>query len=289
MSTPDCTTPVAAPPAMAPRAAPYTGRLRLRRLTGSWVPAVLIVLVFLGVWEGYVRLWAVPKWLLPAPSVIAMTLVVSWELLLDHTLVTLLEVVVGFALSLLGGVLLACGIAGSRTLERALYPFVIASQMVPIIVIAPLLLIWVGYGLTPKLIVVALTAFFPIVVNMVDGLKSVDPDAVNLLRTMGASRWQIFVKVQMPTSLPFLFSGLRVAMAVSVIGAVIGEWMGSSQGLGYLMIRSKPQFLTERVFAAIVVLSAMGVGLFALVGVVEKLAIPWWHNEQRQRSLSQEE
>ena len=135
------------------------------------------------------RLWAVPKWLLPAPSVIAMTLVVSWELLLDHALVTLVEVVVGFALALLCGVLLACGIAASRTLERALYPFVIASQMVPIIVIAPLLLIWVGYGLTPKIIVVALTAFFPIVVNMVDGLQSVDPDAVNLLRTMGASRW----------------------------------------------------------------------------------------------------
>ena len=177
----------------------------------------------------------------------------------------------------------------SRTLERALYPFVIASQMVPIIVIAPLLLIWVGYGLAPKVIVVALTAFFPIVVNMVDGLQSVDPDAVNLLRTMGASRWQIFVKVQVPASLPFLFSGTRVAMAVSVIGAIIGEWVGSSQGLGYLMIRSKPQFLTERVFAAIVVLSVMGVALFVLVGVVEKLAIPWWHNERRQRSLEQEE
>jgi len=287
MSPPDRTTPVATPPAMAPRAALYIGRLR--RLTGSWVPAAFIVLVLLGVWEGYVRLWAVPKWLLPAPSVIAMTLVISRELLLAHTLVTCVEVVVGFGLSLLCGVLLACGIAVSRTLERALYPFVIASQMVPIIVIAPLLLIWVGYGLAPKIIVVALTAFFPIVVNMVDGLQSVDPDAVNLLRTMGASRWQIFVKVQVPTSLPFLFSGLRVAMAVSVIGAVIGEWVGSSQGLGYLMIRSKPQFLTERVFAAIVVLSVMGVALFVLVGVIEKLAIPWWHNEHRQRSLSQEE
>jgi ABC-type nitrate/sulfonate/bicarbonate transport system permease component len=287
MRTPHRTTSVSEQPATALRAAPYTGRLR--RLTGSWAPAALIVLVLLGVWEGYVRLWAVPKWLLPAPSLIAMTLVVSRELLLDHTLVTLLEVVVGFGLSLLSGVALACGITASRTLERALYPFVIASQMVPIIVIAPLLLIWVGYGLTPKVIVVALTAFFPIVVNMVDGLKSVDPDVVNLLRTMGASRWQIFVKVQVPTALPFLFSSLRVATAVSLIGAVIGEWMGSSQGLGYLMIRSKPQFLTERVFAAIVVLSVMGVALFALVGVVEKLAIPWWHNEQRQRSLAQEE
>ena len=202
MSPPDRATPVAAQPAIALRAASYTGRLR--RLSGSWVPAALIVLMLLGVWEGYVRLWEVPKWLLPAPSVIAMTLVVSRELLLDHTLVTLLEVLVGFGLSLLCGVLLACVMALSRTLERALYPFVIASQMVPIIVVAPLLLIWVGYGLTPKIIVVALTAFFPIVVNMVDGLKSVDPDVVNLLRTMGASRRQIFVKVQVPTSPPLL-------------------------------------------------------------------------------------
>jgi ABC-type nitrate/sulfonate/bicarbonate transport system permease component len=256
-----------------------------RRLSGNWGPAMLIVLVLLGLWEGYVHLFAVPKWLLPAPSVIAVTLVTSRGLLLGHTLVTLVEVVIGFGLALLGGVLLACAMAVSRTLERALYPFVIASQMVPIIVIAPLLLVWVGYGLTPKVIVVALIAFFPIVVNMVDGLKSVDPDIINLLRTMGANRWQIFVKVQMPASLPLLFSGTRVAMAVSVIGAVIGEWVGSSQGLGYLMIRSKPQFLTERVFAAIVVLSVMGIALFVLVGIVEKLAIPWWHNEQRQRSL----
>jgi ABC-type nitrate/sulfonate/bicarbonate transport system permease component len=226
--------------------------------------------------------------LLPAPSVIAATLVVHWPLLWGHTVVTFLEVIIGFGVSLLCGVLLACSMAFSRTLERALYPFVIASQTVPIIVIAPLLLIWMGYGLAPKVVVVGLIGFFPIVVNLIDGLKAVDPDVVNLLRVMGASRWQLFIKVQWPSALPFLFSGIRVAMAVSVIGAVIGEWMGSSQGLGYLMLRSKPQFLTERVFAAIVVLSAMGVALFVLVGVCERLAIPWWHNEQRQRALQQE-
>jgi ABC-type nitrate/sulfonate/bicarbonate transport system permease component len=255
----------------------------------NWLSVAGIILVLLGLWEGYVRVFQVQKWLLPAPSLIAATLVTSRELLWHHTLVTVLEVVLGFGLSLLCGVVLACGMAFSRTLERSLYPFVIASQTIPIIVIAPLLLIWVGYGLAPKIIVVALIDFFPIVVNMVDGLKSVDPDVVHLLRILGANRWQIFVKVQLPSSLPFLFSGTRVAMAVSVIGAVIGEWVGSSQGLGYLMIRSKPQFLTERVFAAIVVLSALGITLFALVGVLEKLAIPWWHNEQRQRLLQQEE
>lgn len=275
---------------MSPAEVPVAWMRRARpRLLHTWGPAMLIVLALLGLWEGYVRVFAVPKWLLPAPSVIAVTLVTSRDLLMGHTLVTGIEVLIGFAVALLGGVALACAMALSRTLERAFYPFIIMSQMVPIIVLAPLLLIWVGYGLAPKVIVVALIAFFPIVVNMLDGLKAVDPDMVNLLRTMGAGRWQIFVKAQVPTSLPFLFSATRVAMAVSVIGAVIGEWVGSSQGLGYLMIRSKPQFLTERVFAAMVILSAMGIALFGLVGVVEKLTIPWWHNARRQRAQLEEE
>ena len=246
-----------------------------RRLP-SLLPSLLIIVAIIVAWEVCVRLFEVQKWLLPAPSDIAVTLYADAPLLWRHTLATLLEIVVGFGFSLACGVALAAAIGLSRTLERAIYPFVIASQTVPIIVIAPMLLIWIGYGFAPKVIVVALISFFPIVVNMVDGLKSVDRDMVNLMRTLGASRWQIFFKVQVPTSLPYLFSGVRVAVAVSVIGAVIGEWVGSSEGLGYLMLRSKPQFLTERVFAAIVILSALGVGLFGSVGIVERLAIPWW-------------
>ena len=245
------------------------------RTARRWLPALLIVLGILAVWEAYVRIFDVQSWLLPAPSAIGVALVEDAGLLWTHTRATLSEIVVGFALALLSGVLLATAIGMSRTLERALYPFIIASQTIPIIVIAPMLLIWVGYGLAPKVIVVALISFFPIVVNMVDGLKSVDRDMVNLMRTLGANRRQVFFKVQVPTSLPYLFSGMRVAVAVSVIGAVIGEWVGSSEGLGYLMLRSKPQFLTERVFASIVILSALGIGLFASVGILERLAIPW--------------
>ena len=249
---------------------------RLPSQLPSLLPSLLIIVAIIFVWEVCVRLFEVQKWLLPAPSDIAVTLYADAPLLWRHTLATLMEIVVGFGLSLACGVALAAAIGLSRTLERAIYPFVIASQTIPIIVIAPMLLIWIGYGFAPKVIVVALISFFPIVVNMVDGLKSVDRDMVNLMRTLGASRWQVFFKVQVPTSLPYLFSGVRVAVAVSVIGAVIGEWVGSSEGLGYLMLRSKPQFLTERVFAAIVILSALGVGLFGSVGIVERLAIPWW-------------
>ena len=262
---------------------------RVSSFAATWLPSIVIILGILGVWEGYVRLFDVPKWLLPAPSVVGATIVEDIGLLSRHTWVTLKEVVIGFGFALASGVLIAIGIALSRTVERAIYPFVIASQTIPVIAIAPLLLIWVGYGLTPKIMVVALIAFFPIAVNTIDGLKSIDPDTVNLMRTLGANRWQILIKAQLPAAMPFLFSGARIAVAVSVIGAVIGEWVGSSEGLGYLMIRSKPQFLTERVFAAIVVLSVMGIGLFLLVGLVERFAIPWWHNERRQRGLSRDQ
>ena len=254
-----------------------------------WLPPLAIVVGILGLWEAYVRVFNVQKWLLPAPTVIIETMVDDAGLLSRHTLTTAEEVIVGFVMALVAGVILASVIALSTTIERAIYPFVIASQTIPIIVIAPLLLIWIGYGLAPKFIVVALIAFFPIVVNTVDGLKSVDPDSVRLMRTLGANRRQIFMKLQLPASLPFLFSGAKIAIAVSVIGAVIGEWVGSSQGLGYLMIRSKPQFLTERVFAAIVVLSVMGIALFALIGLIERYSIPWWHNERQKQAIGNDQ
>jgi len=259
----------------------------LWRRVVRWFPALAIIAALVGTWEACAVIFDVPRWLLPRPSVIAQELAARPTMFLRHTWVTLEEVLLGFGISVLSGVVLATMIAYSRTLERSIYPLVIASQTIPIIAIAPLLLIWIGYGIGPKVIVVALIAFFPIVVNTVDGLKAVDADMVNMMRTLGASRWQIFAKVQVPNSLPFFFSGVRVAMAVSVIGAVIGEWVGSSQGLGYLMIRSKPQFLTERVFAAIFILSVMGIGLFLIVGLVERYLIPW-HYRERQAAAREE-
>ena len=252
---------------------------------GQWAPPAALILMALGLWEGGVRLFQVAPWLLPPPSSIGAELVESRSLLLRHTWVTLEEVLLGFALALVVGIALAAAIAYSRVVERAAYPFVIASQTVPVIVIAPMLLIWIGYGIWPKIIVVTLISFFPIVVNMVDGLKSADPDMLSMMRTLGASRWQIFTKVQAPSSVPFLFSGIRVAIALSVIGAVIGEWVGASAGLGYLIKRSAPQFLTDRVFASIFILSIMGISLFALVVLAERYAVPWYQWEKRDKAL----
>ena len=251
----------------------------------SWATPVLILVALVGAWELWVQIGNVPKWQLPAPSAIARELVESRALLWGHTLVTLKEVALGFMVALGAGVLLATLIAYSRVLERSIYPIVIASQTIPIIAIAPLLLIWVGYGTTPKVIVVALISFYPIAVNTVDGLKSVDPDMVNMMRTLGASRLQVFSKLQVPTSLPFMFSGIKIGISVSVIAAVIGEWVGASAGLGYLITYSQPLFLTSRVFAAIVVLSAMGISLFVLASLVERLMLPWYHTEKQARAL----
>ena len=251
----------------------------------AWAAPVMILVSLVALWEIGVRVWDIPKWQLPAPSAIGRELAASRGLLLGHTLVTLEEIVIGFMAALVAGLLLATGIAYSRVLERSVYPIVIASQTIPIIAIAPLLLIWVGYGLAPKVIVVALICFYPIAVNTVDGLKAVDPDMVNMIKTLGASRWQVFTKLQMPTAMPYMFSGIKVGISVSVIAAVIGEWVGASAGLGYLITYSQPLFLTARVFAAIVVLSAMGISLFLLASVVERMMLPWYYTEKRANSI----
>ena len=265
---------------------PENGKIRsaVARLR-LWAAPVTILLGIVVLWELWVQVWDIPKWQLPSPSEIGRELAASRSLLLEHTLVTLEEIILGFVAALTSGLVLATAIAYSRILERSVYPIVIASQTVPIIAIAPLLLIWVGYGIAPKVIVVALICFYPIAVNTVDGLKAVDPDMVNMMKTLGASRWQVFTKLQMPTAMPYMFSGIKVGISVSVIAAVIGEWVGASAGLGYLITYSQPLFLTARVFAAIVVLSAMGISLFVLASVVERMMLPWYYTEKRANSI----
>lgn len=253
----------------APRASLLAGE------AGRWLAPIGLVGVGLAVWEAAVRAAGTPPWLLPAPSAVGNTLWVDRGLLVDHAAVTLAEIVIGFALALVLGVLLAAAIDASVVLARALYPLIVASQTVPIPALAPLLLIWLGYGLAPKVVVTALVAFFPIVVSTVDGLRASDRDILALLRSLGAGKWARFRLARLPQALPFVFSGARVAVAVSVIGAVFGELVGAKAGLGYLLTRSTAQFQTARVFAAIVVLSLIGVGLFGLVALAERVLLPW--------------
>ena len=262
--------------ALAGHVAGRAGAGALRRaaaLLAVWTPPAALAAAGLGAWEAAARGFDVPAWLLPPPSAIFAETGSSFGLLMGHAGTTLIEIILGFALAMGCGASLAAAIAYSPLLERSLYPLVIASQTVPIIAIAPLLLVWVGPEITSKVIVVALISFFPITVNLVDGLRAADSEMVDMFRTMGATRRQVFFKLQAPVALPYLFSGLKVAAVVSVIGAVIGEWVGAQGGLGWLMRVSAPQLLTDRVFAAVLVLSAMAVILFLAVAAGERLAL----------------
>lgn len=251
-----------------------------RRRTNRWdiagwaVPLALLILVLAG-WEIGVRVTDTPRWFLPTPSAVAREAVESRGILWGHTKTTLSEVLVGFVIATALGIASAVGIASSRIAERAIYPAIVASQAIPIIALAPILLIWFGYGMTPKVIVVVLLCYFPIAVNMADGLRTVDPDAIALLRSMGANRWQILRIVRVPSSLPFLLSGLRIAAAVSVIGAIVGEWVGASSGLGYLMTRTAAQFQTALLFAAVAISALLGITLFGIVALSERWLLSW--------------
>lgn len=246
-------------------------------------PVMLIVLLLVA-WELAVHTLAIPVWLLPSPSRIAWA---TWEaraLLWSHTQQTLLETWLGLGLALASGLILAIAIDMSALLRRALYPLLVASQTVPIIAIAPLLIIGFGFGMLPKVLVVALVCFFPIAINTADGLRSIDPDLVSLLHSMGATRWQTFLKARLPAALPNFFSGMKVAVTYGMMGAVIGEWVGAKEGLGVFMLRSSHSYLTDRVFAAILVISSLSILMFLVVIALERALLPWHcgrgHQEQ---------
>jgi putative hydroxymethylpyrimidine transport system permease protein len=245
------------------------------RIVRRWAPPAALVLAGLAAWEIAARAGWVQDYLLPAPTEVARALVDDRQLLLDDAWVTGQEVVLGFALALAAGVAIAVALHLSALARRAVYPLVVASQAVPVIVIAPILVIWFGFGMTPKLIVIALICFFPIVVNTLDGLRAVDPAQVKMLRTLGAGRWALLRRLELPAALPYLFSGAKVAVAVAVIGAVFGELVGSDAGLGHAIQVGTAQLLTARVFAAVAILSAMAIALFGLVSLIERRTVPW--------------
>jgi ABC-type nitrate/sulfonate/bicarbonate transport system permease component len=246
-----------------------------------YLAPLVVILLLLGLWELAAQWdWIanalnIQDFLVPAPSDIATSLWQDRSLLLDNGWVTLKEVLFGFAIAAVVGIGFAVLIHLSDLARRAVYPLLIGSQTIPIVILAPILVVWFGFGLTPKLVIVALICFFPITVNTLDGLRSVDPDLTKMLRSLGAGRLQRLWRAEIPTALPYAFSGARVAITVSVIGAVFAEYVGSSEGLGHLINQAQAQLLTARSFAAVVVLSAMALGLFALVTVAERWIVKW--------------
>ena len=245
-----------------------------------YVLAAVLLALFVLAWQGVATLHSVDDLTLASPVETFDALRDDWSLLMDNALVTLTEVLLGLAISAVAGIAFAVGMHLFRPLRDAAYPLLVASQAIPVVVLAPIFVLAFDYGIGPKLAIVALICFFPITVNLLDGLRSVEPDLLKMTRSMGASRLRTLRSVELPASLPFLFSGLKVAATVSIIGAVFGEWAGADEGLGRLVLLGNNQLQTPRVYAGIVLLTLMAVALFALVVLAERVVCPWNRSPQ---------
>jgi putative hydroxymethylpyrimidine transport system permease protein len=245
-----------------------------------WAPALVLLLAFIGVWQLVASLPGVDNLTLASPVETWRALRTDHSLLFSNMWVTLEEVALGLAIAVVAGVGSAVAMHLFRPLRDAAYPLLVASQAIPIVVLAPLFVLAFDYGIGPKLAIVALICFFPLTVNVLDGLRSVDPELLKLMRTLRASRLSTLVKVELPAALPFFFSGLRVAATVSVIGAVFGEWAGADRGLGRLVLLGNNQLQTPRVYAGVVILTLMALALFLLVTLAERVAVPWNRGDQ---------
>jgi len=237
----------------------------------------MLLAALIAIWEVYVDAGGAEPLILPSPHAVASSLYNDRALLWSNFVVTGGEVLLGIILGAVVAIALAVAMHFSLTLRRAVYPLLIASQTVPIPLLAPVLVLWLGFGLLPKLIVVALVSFFSIVVTTLAGLAAIDPDLIKLMRTFDASRWRTFRHVELPAALPGVFTGTKIAVIVAVIGAVLAEQSGASSGLGYLFEQSIPQLLTARAYAAVVILSLFAIALFALLTLAERLTLPWAH------------
>ncbi|MDO4537608.1 MAG: ABC transporter permease [Coriobacteriales bacterium] len=249
---------------------------RSRRIV---VPLVTLAVVLV-VWEIVVRAGLVPNFMLPSPSQVALAFVQDAPLLLQHAGITILEAALGLALGVLVGFIIAVLMDRYELVYLALDPLITVSQTIPTVAIAPLLVLWFGYGLLPKVLLIVLTTFFPVTVSLVGGFKSVDQDMLDLMRTMNATEWQIFTRVKLPAATEQLFSGLRISATYAIVGAVIAEWLGGFLGLGVYMTRVRKSFAYDRMFAVIIVISFLSLALMKGVDALERICMPWKRAER---------
>jgi NitT/TauT family transport system permease protein len=249
------------------------------RVSGILYPVVTLVALII-LWEIAVRLLRIPNWLVPAPSQVAVMIGEKTKLLATHGWVTTKAIILGFLLSVVVGIPLALAIYAWPLFARSVYPLLVSSQAVPKTAIAPLFVIWLGFGILPKILIAFLIAFFAIVINTVVGLSSIEPEKIYLTRSMGMSPSMTFFKVRLPQALPAIFGGLKVAITLAVVGTVVGEFVGADSGLGYLLLIANGNLDTPLLFAGFVGLTLIGGILFLLIELAERLAIPW-HTSQR--------
>ncbi|WP_302304811.1 ABC transporter permease [Culturomica massiliensis] len=237
-------------------------------------PIALIILVFF-LWEGTVLILDIPEYLIPKPSAIFIQLYRKFQILLPHLYITAIESILGFLLGSLLGIILAVAFTYSKTLEQSFYPYTIALKSIPIVAIAPLLIVWFGNGIAPKIIVSAIITFFPVVVNMTKGLNRIDKDAFDIFNSLSATKLQVFLKLRLINSLPYLFAALKMSATLSVTGAIVGEFSGSDKGLGFFILISSHRLETVDMFVGIILSSLLGILLFYFIVILEKFFIPW--------------
>jgi ABC-type nitrate/sulfonate/bicarbonate transport system permease component len=246
-----------------------------------WLLPTLLLAALIGAWQlaassGFLaEVLGLESYLVPSPAEVAESLWQNRSLLAENAWVTLREILLGLACALVAGVAFAVAMHLSRVVRDASYPLIVASQTIPIVVISPILLVWLGFGIGPKIVVVALICFFPITVNVLAGLGSASPEAIKLMRSLDASRWQLFRRVETPTALPSFFTGAKIAVVLAPIGAVFGEWVGGSSGLGHLILTDNAQLEVAREFAAVAVLSAMALILIGSLALAERRVVTW--------------
>lgn len=248
-------------------------RIRRDRIGSLVYPVGMIVAAF-ALWEAAARLFSIPPYLLPAPSAILLSMSKNSAVLIKESIGTTFEILLGFALSVVVGVPLALAIYLWRPFARAVYPVLVSSQAVPKVAIAPLFLVWFGFGLMPKVLIAFLIAFFPVVINTAMGLASLEREKIYLAQSMGLGPVATFFKIQLPNALPSIFAGLKISITFAVVGAVVGEFVGGQGGLGYLLLIANGNMDTALLFAGIVALTVLGIVLFALIGLLERLVLP---------------
>jgi NitT/TauT family transport system permease protein len=248
---------------------------RLRDAVDAWWRPGAFLAALVVFWWAVTALGWVKPYLIPSPGSVVLEFGKDAGLLARNSAITLLETVIGFVVAALVGLTFAVAIVYSRGVERTLYPLLLAAQVVPKIAIAPLFVVWLGFGIAPKILVAVLIAFFPVVISGVAGLRSVDPELLDLAATMGASPWDSFAKIRFPNAMPHIFAGLKVAVTLAVVGAVVGEFVGANSGLGYIVMSSNGNLNTPQLFAALIAMSLIGIVLFAVLEVVERIAVPW--------------
>jgi NitT/TauT family transport system permease protein len=253
---------------------------RPKKLFRDWMYPTVAILAIFAFWDLSIRAFDIRAFILPSPGEVGYSLYRDWGELAPNMMVTLYEIVIAFALSVIGGVSIALAIVSWRPLEKAIYPILVGSQVIPKIAIAPLFVIWFGFGIEPKILVAFLIAFFPVVISTVIGLRSIEIEKLYLARSMGAGWFQTFLKIRLPNAMPSIFGGLKLSITAAVIGAIVGEFIGADKGIGRVLLIANGELETDLLFAAIALLSVTGVVLFLAIDILERIIIRW-HVSQR--------